>query len=197
MTSETEVEVLAPLPSTLPSVDRTAEIPRGFRAGGIASAASGRLIRLIAAIDGPIPRGIFTEHPPRHLSGAASQPPRGIRRRRAVRASAIVSTSGAANAATGGRRRGPGADRHPRRGALDPLPHVPHPRPGDRYAPAATASRACRVLGRHSPTTGTASAPPRPRCERRTNGKARRSSPAARPDGSAVTVRVRHGWGSG
>jgi glutamate N-acetyltransferase/amino-acid N-acetyltransferase len=109
MTSETEVEVLAPLPSTLPSVDRSAAIPRGFRAGGMACGikASGRPdLALIAAVDGPIPAaGIFT------LNTLAAAPVRRSRANLAATdpagggrfgwASAIVSTSGAANAATG------------------------------------------------------------------------------------------------
>ena len=109
MTSETQVEVLAPLPSMLPPVERTAAIPGGFRAGGLACGikASGRPdLALIAAIDGPIPAaGIFT------LNTLAAAPVRRSRANLAATdpsgagaygwASAIVSTSGAANAATG------------------------------------------------------------------------------------------------
>jgi len=109
MTSETEVEVLAPLASTLPAVDREAAIPRGFRAGGMACGikASGRPdLALIAAVDGPIPAAaIFT------LNTLAAAPVRRSRANLAATdpsgagrfgwASAIVSTSGAANAATG------------------------------------------------------------------------------------------------
>jgi glutamate N-acetyltransferase/amino-acid N-acetyltransferase len=109
MTSELGVEVLAALPSSLPAVDRGAAIPRGFRAGGMACGikASGRPdLALIAAVDGPIPAaGIFT------LNTLAAAPVRRSRANLAATdpagggrfgwASAIVSTSGAANAATG------------------------------------------------------------------------------------------------
>src|SRR5688572_30804781 len=96
-------------PSELPSVARRASLPAGFRAGGLAAGikASGRPdLAVIATTDGPAAvAAVFTPNafaaaPVRRSRAnlaATSGDPRGS----FGRATAIISTSGCANAATG------------------------------------------------------------------------------------------------
>ncbi|HYM84546.1 MAG TPA: bifunctional glutamate N-acetyltransferase/amino-acid acetyltransferase ArgJ [Candidatus Dormibacteraeota bacterium] len=100
---------LDPLPLDLPSADRSAVLPAGFVAGGMAAGikASGRPdLALVATTVGPVPAAaVFTPNP------VGSAPVRWSRGRlpadpsagggRCGVASAVVSTSGSANAATG------------------------------------------------------------------------------------------------
>ena len=100
---------LPPLPHRLPPAERLARLPAGFRAGGMAAGLkrSGRPdLAIVATVDGPasaaavFTRNAFAAAPVRlsraHL--AATTPDGGGRWGRAT---AVVATSGAANAATG------------------------------------------------------------------------------------------------
>ncbi len=97
-----ELAVLSPAPPILPAVERRARIPAGFVAGGLAAGikASGRPdLALIVASGGPAAAAaVFT---PNTFAAAP------VRRSQAVLsasrgwASAVISTSGSANAATG------------------------------------------------------------------------------------------------
>jgi glutamate N-acetyltransferase/amino-acid N-acetyltransferase len=100
---------LAPLPSPLPAVERRPVMPAGFRAGARATGikSSGRPdLALVATTDGPAAvAAVFTPNafaaaPVRlsraHLAATSGDPRGGF-----GTASAIVSTSGSANAATG------------------------------------------------------------------------------------------------
>ena len=101
--------LLAPLPSSLPAVERAARMPAGFRAGGMTAGikASGRPdLALIVTTQGPAAAAaVFTPNrfaaAPVRLSEAnlLETDPQGGGRR--GWAEAVVSTSGSANAATG------------------------------------------------------------------------------------------------
>ncbi len=98
----TEPDLLSPAPPALPAVEQRATIPAGFRAGGRAAGirANGRFdLALIVATGGPASAAaVFT---PNTFAAAP------VRRSQAVLpasrgwASAVISTSGSANAATG------------------------------------------------------------------------------------------------
>jgi glutamate N-acetyltransferase/amino-acid N-acetyltransferase len=104
-----DTTILRPLPSTLPGAERRAAVPGGFVVGGatVGIKASGRPdLAVVIATDGPAAAAaVFTPNAfaaaPVRLSQAhlAAVDPAG--RGRYGRASAVVSTSGCANAATG------------------------------------------------------------------------------------------------
>lgn len=103
------VDLLAPLPSDLPEVELVAHLPRGFRAGAATAGikASGRPdLSIVASTAGPLPvAATFTTNrfpsAPVLLSKAnlAASAPEGAGGYGLV--SALLSTSGCANAATG------------------------------------------------------------------------------------------------
>ena len=107
--SSASPEVTTVLPTSLPRVERRAEIPAGFRAAGLAAGIkrSGRPdLALIVAERGPVPvAAIFTQNAmaaaPVRLSRANLHASAPDGAGRYGWASAIVSTSGSANAATG------------------------------------------------------------------------------------------------
>lgn len=100
--------LLAPLPDTLPAVERESRMPGGFAAVGTTAGikASGRPdFALIVATDGPVPAAaVFTPNrfaaAPVRLSRANLQASGGTSAACGY-ASAVIATSGSANAATG------------------------------------------------------------------------------------------------
>lgn len=101
--------LLAPLPSSLPAVERVARMPAGFAAGGTTAGikASGRPdLALVTATQGPAAAAaVFTPNrfaaAPVRLSEANLLATNPDGRGRCGWAEAVVSTSGSANAATG------------------------------------------------------------------------------------------------
>jgi glutamate N-acetyltransferase/amino-acid N-acetyltransferase len=97
-----EIDVLAPVPSALPGVERSARIPAGFVAGGRSAGikASGRpdLALIVAVGEGAAAAAVFT---PNTFAAAPVRQSRSNLEVSGGRVRAIVSTSGSANAATG------------------------------------------------------------------------------------------------
>ncbi|MFL5679671.1 MAG: bifunctional ornithine acetyltransferase/N-acetylglutamate synthase [Chloroflexota bacterium] len=109
MTTISEPTVLEPLPSQLPSVERRAVMPAGFRAAGraIGIKASGRPdLAVIVTTEGPAAAaGVFTSNAfaaaPVGLTRANFAATSGDARGGFGLAGAVICTSGSANAATG------------------------------------------------------------------------------------------------